>query len=116
LVAGRPPLRGETAAETALQVVSQEPVPPSRLNARVPRDLETICLKCLQKEPRLRYASARALAEALDRFLRGDAITAPPEGRVERWARRMRLRPTLVGRLTGGVLLATALIVCVPWP
>src|SRR5262245_17713450 len=95
LLTGRPPFRAETAAETLRQVMDQEPVPTSRLSANVPRRLETICLKCLRKEPGLRYGGASGLAEDLDRFLRGEAITARPEGRAVRLARRVRQRPAL---------------------
>ncbi len=107
-VTGRPPFRAATAAETVRQVLDQEPVPPSRLNSNVPRDLETICLKCLHKEPRRRYASAAALAADLDRFLRGEAIAARPEGLVARLARRVRRRPAL-----SAAVMASALLLCV---
>jgi tetratricopeptide (TPR) repeat protein/predicted Ser/Thr protein kinase len=91
LLTGRPPFRAETAAETVQQVISREPLPPTRLGAKVPRDLETICLKCLRKEPERRYASAVALADDLRRFLDDRPIHARPSGwpeRMWRWARR----------------------------
>ena len=69
MLTGRPPFRAETPLETVLQVLHEEPVPPSRLRPKVPRDLETICLKCLEKNPQRRYATALELAHDLDRFL-----------------------------------------------
>jgi serine/threonine-protein kinase len=111
---GRPPFRAETAAETVLQVISQEPASPSRLNARVPRDLETICLKCLEKAPEKRYATAAALADDLRRFQEGRPIQARPRGlaaRLWRWGRRepaaaalVATALALVGLVMGGAL------------
>jgi serine/threonine-protein kinase len=108
LLTGRPPFRAETAAATLQLVLADDPVPPARLNPRVPRDLETICLKCLHKEPPRRYASAAALAEDLQRYGRGEPIAARPAGRRERLARWVRRHPAAAGLLASlAVLVAT---------
>jgi serine/threonine-protein kinase len=108
LLTGRPPFRGETATETLQQVISQEPEPPSRVNAKTPRDLETICLKCLEKEPAARYSTAAELAADLERFLKHEPIRARPPGRLERGLRWVRRQPGLAGLLAAVVLLAAA--------
>ncbi len=97
LLTGRPPFVGETLTDTLQDVVNQEPVSPRRLNPSVPRDLETLCLKCLEKEPARRYQTAQALAEELDRFLHQEPIRAHPiglAGKLWRWCRR---RPAVAG-------------------
>jgi tetratricopeptide (TPR) repeat protein len=115
MLGGRPPFRGKTDLETLDLVRSAEPPPPSQFRAKVPRDLETICLKCLRKEPARRYATADDLADDLRRFLQGEPIRARPVGRGERllmWARRRPAAAALVlclvlvtaAALAGGVL------------
>ena len=111
LLTGRPPFQAETAAETVLQVISQDPVPPRRLNVKVPRDLETICLKCLHKDPGKRYTSGcRASRRDLERFLKkhGSPIQARPPGRSERCLRWVRRRPAAAGLMAVVVLLVAA--------
>jgi serine/threonine protein kinase/WD40 repeat protein len=102
LVTGRPPFKAETPLETLLQVQALAPVPPSRLQPKLPRDLSTICLKCLEKEPSRRYESAEALAEDLRRFQAGEPIRARPVGRTERlwrWCRRNPVVATLAATI-----------------
>jgi serine/threonine-protein kinase len=106
MLTGRPPFRGETAMDTERQVVREDPVSPSRLNGKVPRDLETICLKCLHKAPQRRYPAAAALAEDLERFQRGLPVAARPAGLPQRTAKWVRRHPTAVVMAAAGLLLA----------
>jgi serine/threonine-protein kinase len=95
LLTGRPPFVAPTPIDVVLQVVTEEPVPPGRLQSKVPRDLETICLKCLHKDPTRRYPSAQALAEDLRRFNEGCPITARPISTWERGIKWIRRRPAV---------------------
>ncbi len=105
LLTGRPPLRAESAPETLLLLFHLEPVPPSRLRPKVPRDLETICLKCLHKESRRRYASAAELADDLHWFLEGRPIKARPVGWAERLLRWCRRKPAAAALVATTLLL-----------
>jgi len=102
LLTGRTPFQGESDLDTLLQVQFEEPLPPARLRPRIPRDLETICLKCLQKEPQRRYPSAAALEEDLQRFLAGKPVLARPVSRSERLLRWCKRNP-LPAALTASV-------------
>jgi len=102
LVTGRPPFLADTAIDTIRQVLEAEPAPPRLVNRAVPADLQTLCLKCLAKEPERRYPTAAALGEELGRFLAGEPIRARPlsrAARLYRWARRKPALATLGGLL-----------------
>jgi len=110
LLTGRPPLLAGSLAETLVQVREQTAIAPRLLNPAIPADLETICLKCLEKEPAHRYAAAQELADELGRWRRGEPIHARPAGPIERagkWACRYPARAALLGT----VLLALAAVV-----
>jgi WD40 repeat protein/tRNA A-37 threonylcarbamoyl transferase component Bud32 len=113
LLTRRPPFTGDTFAVIVGPLLHDDPIAPRRLQPEVPADLETICLKCLRKEPGRRYESAQALAADLGRFLRGEAIQARPVGRLEqvwKWARREPLVVGLSAAIIAVLLLAVALL------
>jgi eukaryotic-like serine/threonine-protein kinase len=95
LLTGRPPFLADSDAEILHRVRTEDPLPPRRVNPRIPRDLETVCLKCLAKEPRRRYPSAGALAEDLERWLEGHPISARPVSPLERGWRWCLRRPVV---------------------
>jgi hypothetical protein len=102
MLTGRPPFLASSVSETHAQVCHSDPVPPRALNTSVPRDLESICLMCLRKSPKSRYASAASLADDVDRFLRNEPVKARqlgPLGRAARWARRKPVVATLTALL-----------------
>ncbi len=105
---GRPPFKGATLQDTILQVVVGEAVPPRRLNPRVPADLETVCLKCLEKDPGRRYQTARDLAEDLRRYRDGEPVVAVRSGPVTRTLKWARRRPAVAGLVAALVVAVTA--------
>jgi WD40 repeat protein len=115
MLTGRPPFHAPTVLQTLEHVKSAEPVPPSRLQPGLPRDVETIALKCLEKDPRRRYADAAALAEDLDRFLGGRPILARPIRPAERAQRWIRRRPAVALLSTAVVALTILGFILVGW-
>ena len=110
MLTGRPPFRADTSVATVLQVINDEPVAPRRLNTAIDRDLETICLKCLEKNPGARYATARQVAEECERFLAGRPIHARPIStlaRGRRWCRRNPMSATLAAAIVVSLLAGT---------
>jgi WD40 repeat protein/serine/threonine protein kinase len=114
LLTARPPFQAETVQDVLLQLREQDPVSPRLLNASIPRDLETICLKCLEKEPDQRYATANELADDLDRFLKNEPIRARPVRRTERVWRWCRRKPALASFITATAVLLLAIMIGSP--
>jgi len=111
MLTGQPPFRGATGADTLRQMLAEEPVLPRCLRRDVPSDLQTICLKCLQKEPVRRYAHAAELADDLRRFLTGEPIQARPVGRSERLRKWVRRRPAKAILMVSSFLIALVLVI-----
>src|SRR4029453_18381584 len=109
LLTGRAPFAAESVTDTLQQVLHTEPVSPRLLNPAVPVDLETICLKCLQKESARRYMTAKELAEELGRFLRGEPIRARPVGLADKTWRWCRRKPALASSLVLALVLLLVL-------
>jgi hypothetical protein len=105
ILTGRPPFRATSPFQTLHLVLTDEPVRPSHLKSSVPRDLETICMKCLEKNPRRRYDTASALAEDLGRYLADEPVHARPAGPVRRSIAWLKKRPWAVSTIAGVVLL-----------
>jgi WD40 repeat protein/serine/threonine protein kinase len=105
LTTGRPPFVGETPQDVLLQAQTAEPIAPRRLNPRIPMDLETICCKCLEREPGNRYASAEELAADLRRFIADEPIHASPVSKFEK-SRRWACRRPALSMMTGALLVA----------
>ena len=110
LLTGRPPFLGATTLETLFQVTHSDPVPPTRLIPKLPLDLQTICLKCLEKDPAKRYGTAEDLAADLERLLRHEPIHARPVGRAERCLRWVQRRPLQAAMAAGSICTASLLV------
>jgi WD40 repeat protein len=115
LLTGRPPFQAATPLDSLLQVLEREPVPPRSVHPQIDGDLETVCLKCLRKEPDKRYESAAALADDLERWLNGEPIRARAAGRLEHVAKWVKRRPAVTGLLAAVVLLVAVGLPVVTW-
>src|SRR5262249_17690825 len=114
LLTGRPPFSGEALTDTLDQVLNSQPLSPRLLQPALPRDLETICLKCLEKQPDKRYATAHELAEELNRFLQGEPIQARPVSAPERLWRWCQRKPTTTASLATIALLVLIVLIGSP--
>jgi len=110
LLTGRPPFRASTPIDTIMQVINDEPVPPTRLQPRLPKDIETICLKCLSKDPKKRYATVAELEADLQRFINDEPIHARPIAWWERTWKAAKRRPTLAGLIVTAILAVGAIV------
>ena len=114
VLTGRPPFAGDSQAVTLQKVMTEEPERPGKHNPSVPRDLETVSLKCLEKDPTKRYPTAQALGEDLRRYLRGEPILVRPTGALERgykWVRRNKVVAGAVVTVAGALLVGTGVSV-----
>ena len=109
LLTGRPPFQADSPLETVMQVLAEAPLAPRRLNPTCDRDLETICLKCLEKEPTRRYSSAEALANDLERWVGGESILARPASGIERSMKWVRRRPAMAALVAVSAVAVLAL-------
>src|SRR5262245_58168218 len=115
LLTGQPPYRGQSDADTLRQIRAHDPIAPRRLRPSLPRDLQSICLRCLEREPGRRYGSAAALAEDLHRFLAGEPVLARPAGMASRLGKWYRRRPLVAGLLTALVFSVVVGFAAVVW-
>jgi hypothetical protein len=107
---GRPPFKAATSLDTILQVIEQEPVPPSRLNHAVPRDLVTVCLKCLEKDPAKRYATASDLADDLGAFRAGRPVRAKPARWLDRAIKAALRHPRSAAAICAAIVVTSMLL------
>src|SRR5262245_52032374 len=115
LLTGQPPYHGQSDADTLRQILAHDPIAPRRLRHSLPRDLQSICLRCLEREPRRRYGSAAALAEDLHRFLAGEPVLARPAGMASRLCKWYRRRPLVAGLITALVFSVVVGFAAVVW-
>lgn len=110
ILAGRYPFNGSTLVELYHKIVNDDPVPPRKINRKVDKDLEIICLKCMEKVPEMRYVSAKELADDLENYLKGEAISARRSSPVYRWGRKIKKNKKTIGAVAWGIVTFSALV------